>query len=79
METELKTAQDLVIRAGAILLEHYAQSPSITWKAKNDPVTSADLEVSRFLVSELRTRFRCKRRSAMATSALHPGYSRQAC
>jgi 3'(2'), 5'-bisphosphate nucleotidase len=57
METELKTAHELVIRAGAILLDHYAQSPSITWKAKNDPVTSADLEVSRFLVSELRTRF----------------------
>jgi 3'(2'), 5'-bisphosphate nucleotidase len=54
---ELQTAKDLAIRAGAILLEHYAENTLVEWKGKNDPVTAADREVSRFLVNELRARF----------------------
>jgi 3'(2'), 5'-bisphosphate nucleotidase len=57
METELQTLKDLSIRAGAILLRHYAETTSVIWKGKNDPVTAADLEVSHFLVGELRERF----------------------
>ena len=57
MKTELETIKDLSLRAGAILLKHYAETTSVIWKGKNDPVTAADLEVSRFLVEELRKRF----------------------
>jgi 3'(2'),5'-bisphosphate nucleotidase len=57
MKTELETAKDLSIRAGAILLRHYGQKTSVQWKGKNDPVTGADIEVSRFLVDELRRQF----------------------
>jgi len=57
METELQTVKDLAIRAGAILLKHYAKTTSVIWKGKNDPVTAADLEVSRFIVEELQRRF----------------------
>jgi 3'(2'), 5'-bisphosphate nucleotidase len=54
---ELQSAKDLAIRAGAILLKHYAKTTLVEWKGKNDPVTEADREVSRFLVDELRSRF----------------------
>jgi 3'(2'), 5'-bisphosphate nucleotidase len=57
MNTELQTAVDLALRSGAILLKHYAGEPSVEWKGRNDPVTAADREVSRFIVGELRTRF----------------------
>lgn len=43
--------------AGAILLKHYGEDPSVQWKGKNDPVTAADLEASRFLVEGLRAHF----------------------
>ena len=54
---ELQAAKDLAIRAGALLLKHYAQDTVVEWKGRNDPVTAADREVSRFLVSELRQAF----------------------
>ena len=57
METELQTAKELAIRAGAILLKHYAETTSVMWKGKNDPVTAADLEASKFVVGELHTRY----------------------
>jgi 3'(2'), 5'-bisphosphate nucleotidase len=57
MKTEMETAKDLALRAGAILLKHYAEDTSVQWKGKNDPVTAADLEVSRFLVEEIRAHF----------------------
>lgn len=57
MNAELDTAKDLACRAGAILMEHYAEEPSVQWKGKNDPVTTADLAASRFLVGELQTLF----------------------
>lgn len=57
MKTELQTVKDLAVRAGAILLAHYDRKTSVAWKGKNDPVTAADLEVSHFLVGELRSRF----------------------
>src|SRR5262245_42600336 len=57
METELQTIKDLAYHAGAILLKHYGQTTSVTWKGKNDPVTAADVEASRFIVGELRARF----------------------
>ena len=57
MEIELQTAKELAIRAGAILLKHYAEKTSVMWKGKNDPVTAADLEASKFVVGELHERF----------------------
>src|SRR5688572_1767640 len=57
MKTEMETAKDLALRAGAILLKHYAEDTSVQWKGKNDPVTAADLEASRFLVEEIRAHF----------------------
>ena len=57
MNAELKTAQDLALRSGEILLKYYAGEPSIEWKGKNDPVTAADRAVSRFIVDELHRRF----------------------
>ena len=57
MNAELKTARDLALRSGEILLKYYAGEPSIEWKGKNDPVTAADRAVSRFIVDELHTRF----------------------
>jgi 3'(2'), 5'-bisphosphate nucleotidase len=57
MKAELQSAEDLAVRAGAILLKHYGQRTSVAWKGKNDPVTAADIEASRFIVGELRTRF----------------------
>ena len=57
MKTELETAKELAVRAGAILLEHYTDATAVEWKGKNDPVTSADRAASRFVVDELRKRF----------------------
>lgn len=57
MKIELETAKELAVRAGAILLEHYAEAPSVEWKGRNDPVTTADRAASRFIVDELRRRF----------------------
>jgi 3'(2'), 5'-bisphosphate nucleotidase len=57
MNRELDAARELAVRAGDILLEHYAGSPSIHWKGVNDPVTAADREASAFLVREIRKRF----------------------
>jgi 3'(2'), 5'-bisphosphate nucleotidase len=57
MKTELQTARDLALRAGAVLLKHYGEKPAVKWKGHNDPVTAADLAASRLLVEELRTRF----------------------
>jgi 3'(2'), 5'-bisphosphate nucleotidase len=57
MKAELQTAQDLALRSGALLLEHYAEEPSVEWKGRNDPVTAADRAASRFIVEQLRKRF----------------------
>jgi 3'(2'), 5'-bisphosphate nucleotidase len=57
METELQITKALSVHAGAIILRHYAQKTYVQWKGKNDPVTGADLEVSQFLVKELRKHF----------------------
>jgi len=57
MKIELQAAKDLALRAGAILLKHYAEGFSVEWKGKNDPVTDADRASSRVLVEELHKRF----------------------
>src|SRR5689334_5937978 len=57
MKEELETAKELAVRAGAILLEFYADAPLVEWKGKNDPVTDADRAASRYVVDELRRRF----------------------
>lgn len=54
---ELEVAKNLAVQAGAILLEHYAETTQVEWKGKNDPVTAADRAASRFIVDELRSRF----------------------
>jgi 3'(2'), 5'-bisphosphate nucleotidase len=56
MQGDLEAAKTLAVRAGAILLKHYAQ-PSVSWKAPGNPVTEADREASTFIVQELRRHF----------------------
>jgi 3'(2'), 5'-bisphosphate nucleotidase len=57
MDTELEKAKDLAVRAGAILLDHYAHPPKVAWKGLNDPVTDADRAASDFLIGELTRHF----------------------
>lgn len=57
MKRELQTARDLAVRAGEILLKHYAEELPVEWKGKNDPVTAADRAASRLITQELRTSF----------------------
>ncbi|MCI0337760.1 MAG: 3'(2'),5'-bisphosphate nucleotidase CysQ [Acidobacteria bacterium] len=57
MEKELNIAKELAMRAGDILLEHYARNTSVDWKGQNDPVTAADRAVSELLVRELKRLF----------------------
>src|SRR5262245_10325945 len=57
MQTELEAAKEFAIGAGEILIEYYADAPTIEWKGKNDPVTTADRAASRFIVDGLRKRF----------------------
>jgi 3'(2'), 5'-bisphosphate nucleotidase len=52
MQYELDAAKTLAVRAGAILLDHYAQ-PAVRWKGPRNPVTEADRLASAFLVKEL--------------------------
>jgi 3'(2'), 5'-bisphosphate nucleotidase len=56
MQTELDAAKTLAVRAGAILLAHYA-SPGIRWKGRGNPVTEADRAASAFLIKELKRSF----------------------
>ena len=56
MQEEMETAKTLAVRAGAILLEHYAH-PSVRWKGRGNPVTEADRLAGAFLARELRRRF----------------------
>jgi 3'(2'), 5'-bisphosphate nucleotidase len=56
MEYELEAAKTLAVRAGAILLDHYAQ-PVVRWKGPGNPVTEADLLASAFLVKGLKRLF----------------------
>jgi len=55
--SDIDTVKELAVRAGAILLQHYAEPTAVEWKGVNDPVTAADRAASRFLVDELRARF----------------------
>ena len=57
MDKELQIAKDLAMKAGEILLRHYGGTLQIQWKGKNDPVTAADREASRFIVEGLRLHF----------------------
>jgi len=54
---ELRTAKELVVRAGDILLEHYGRSIAVQWKGRGDPVTAADKAASAFITRELKVRF----------------------
>jgi 3'(2'), 5'-bisphosphate nucleotidase len=44
------------VRAGAILLDHYAY-PNVRWKGRDSPVTEGDRSASAFLVKELKRTF----------------------
>jgi 3'(2'), 5'-bisphosphate nucleotidase len=57
MSEELEIAKELAIGAGAILLKHFAQKTAVRWKGKDNPVTDADQQASRFIVDSLRRRF----------------------
>jgi 3'(2'),5'-bisphosphate nucleotidase len=57
MSDELETAKELAMDAGAILLRHFAQKTAVRWKGKDNPVTDADQEASRFIVESLHRRF----------------------
>jgi 3'(2'), 5'-bisphosphate nucleotidase len=56
MQEDLETARTLAIRAGAILLEHFAR-PAVRWKGYRNPVTEADRLANDFLVKELKGLF----------------------
>lgn len=57
LEKELATARELACRAGATILEHYAEKTAVQWKGTHDPVTAADRAASALLVGELKRRF----------------------
>ena len=57
MNKELQAARRLARGAGSILLEHYSGQPSVYWKGRNDPVTTADRAASEFLSGELKRLF----------------------
>lgn len=57
MKDELETAKGLALEAGAILLNHYAMKTSVRWKGKDNPVTDADQQASRFIVEALHRKF----------------------
>ncbi|MBI4907875.1 MAG: 3'(2'),5'-bisphosphate nucleotidase CysQ [Acidobacteria bacterium] len=57
LAAELEAAQELAIRAGAILVEHFGSDDPVRWKASDDPVTAADYCASKMLVTELRRLF----------------------
>src|SRR5262245_22042467 len=54
---ELESAKELALQAGDILLEHYDRSVDVQWKARGNPVTTADKAASRFITQELKQRF----------------------
>jgi len=57
LNRELEVAVTLAEQAGNILLKYFSPSIEVEWKGKNNPVTAADREASRFLVNELHTNF----------------------
>ena len=50
LEATLKSVEDIVCEAGAIVRRYHDQSDQIEWKGENDPVTAADKAVNEFLV-----------------------------
>src|SRR5262245_6315800 len=57
MEKELAIARRLALEAGARLMDYYAHSFTVDWKAPGDPVTAADREASQLIVSSLAREF----------------------
>ena len=57
MDKELMVAKELARGAGAILMKHYRGKARVDWKGPGDPVTVADREASRFIVSNLAREF----------------------
>jgi len=57
MSEELEIAKELAVGAGEILLKHFAQKTAVRWKGKDNPVTDADQQASRFIVESLHRRF----------------------
>jgi 3'(2'), 5'-bisphosphate nucleotidase len=57
LKKELETAKKLVAKAGNILLERYRETPSVSWKGVDAPVTAADRAASELLVRELKRLF----------------------
>ena len=57
MKSELELAKTLAVAAGDVLLNYYQQGVSVDWKAPDDPVTAADREASRLIVSSLKDEF----------------------
>jgi 3'(2'), 5'-bisphosphate nucleotidase len=57
MDKELDIAKKLALGAGDILMNYYQRDTAIDWKAPGDPVTAADRDASKFIVSSLRHEF----------------------
>ena len=57
LNTTLKSVEEIVYEAGAIVRRHHDQVDQIEWKGENDPVTAADKAVNDFLVEKLITTF----------------------
>lgn len=46
LKKELETAKELAAKAGNILLEHYQENPSVSWKGIDAPGAAADRAAS---------------------------------
>jgi 3'(2'), 5'-bisphosphate nucleotidase len=57
MQKELEIARELAVAAGAILMEYFEKSVSVDWKAPGDPVTAADREANKLIVTHLQREF----------------------
>src|SRR5215831_2555446 len=57
MQKKLAVAKQLALDAGAILLDYYHRTVSVDWKAPGDPVTAADREASKLIVTNLAREF----------------------
>jgi 3'(2'), 5'-bisphosphate nucleotidase len=53
----LKSVEEIVYEAGAIVRKYHDQVDEIEWKGENDPVTAADKAVNDFLVEKLTASF----------------------
>ena len=57
MSTRLKTLAAIVVKAGAVVMRHYASGVDVRHKQDRSPVTDADEEAERLILAELAAQF----------------------